>query len=66
MQEKSCTFCQEAYGTSMHDIEIPAQNQHAHNGAPGSPIEQNCHFYPSTLLNKIDVLIMKIMIICTE
>ena len=50
----------------MHDIEIPAQKQHAHNGAPGSPIEQKCHFFPSTLLNKIDVLIMKITFNCTE
>ena len=36
----------------MHDIEIPAQKQHAHNGATASPIEQKCHFFPSTLLNK--------------
>ena len=27
-----------------------------------SPIEQKCHFFPSTLLNKTDVLIMKITI----
>ena len=39
----------------MHDIEIPAQKRHAHNGAPGSPIEQKCHFCPSALLNKTDV-----------
>ena len=38
----------------MHDIEIPAQKQHAHNGAPGSPIEQKCHFFLSTLLNKTE------------
>ena len=43
----------------MHDIEIPAQKQHAHNGAPCNPIEQKCHFFPSTLLNKTDVLIVK-------
>ena len=29
----------------MHDIEMPAQKQHAHNGAPGSPIEQKWHFF---------------------
>ena len=29
----------------MHDFEIPAQKRHAHNGAPGSPIEQKCHFF---------------------
>ena len=42
--------------------------QYAHNGAPGSGslIEQKCHFFPSILLNKTDVLIMKIMINCTE
>ena len=50
----------------MHDIEIPAQKQHAHNGAPGSPIEKKCHFFPRTQLNKSNVLIMKIMINCTE
>ena len=48
----------------MHDIEIPAQKQHAHNGAPGSPIEQNAIFFHSTLRNKTDVLIMKIMRNC--
>ena len=42
----------------MQDIGIPAQKQHTHNGPPGSPIEQKCHFFPSTLLNKTDVLIM--------
>ena len=32
-------------GALMHGIEIPAQKQHAHNGAPGNPIEQRCHFF---------------------
>ena len=48
------------HSLSMHDIDIPAQNQHAHNGAPCSPIERRCHFFPSTLLKKKnDVLIIK-------
>ena len=38
----------------MHDIEMPTQKQHAQNGAPCSPIEQKCHFFPSTLLNKTE------------
>ena len=29
----------------MHDIEIMAQKQHAHNGEPGSPIEQKRHLF---------------------
>ena len=54
------------YGASMHDVEIPAQKEHAHNGAPCSPTEQKCHFFPSTQLNKTDVLNMKITINCKE
>ena len=35
--------------------------------APGSPIEQKCHFFfSSTLLNKTDVLIIQIIINCKE
>ena len=29
----------------MHDIEIPAQKQHAHNATPGGSIEQKCHYF---------------------
>ena len=45
----------------MHDIEIPAQKQHAHNGARlVPPLEETFHFFLSTLqLNKTDVLIIK-------
>ena len=31
-----------------------------------APLEQKCHFFPSTLLNKIDVLIINIIINCGE
>ena len=45
----------------MPDIETPAQKQHTHNEAPCRPIEEKCYtFFPSTLFNKADVLIMKI------
>ena len=48
-----CTFCQKAYGASMHGIEIPAHYTACTHGAPGSPIEQKQqHFFPSTLLNQ--------------
>ena len=50
------------YGASIHDIAIPAQKQHVHNGAPCSPIEQSATFFSSTLLNKPDILTMKIII----
>ena len=39
---------------SEHDIEIPAQKQHAHNGAPGSPIKQKCHFFQALSSKKLD------------
>ena len=53
---------------STNDIEILAQKQHTHNEAPCRPIEEKCHFFPSTLFNKTDVLIMKIGLIlnCKE
>ena len=58
-RKKIALYVNRAYGASMHDIEIPAQKQHAHNGVPCSPIEQKCHFFPSILLNKTDVLMGK-------
>ena len=44
----------------MHDIEILAQKQHAHNGAPGRHIEHKVPLFSIKRLNKTDVLIMKI------
>ena len=36
------------------------KTQHTHNEAPRLPVEEKRHFYASTLLNKTDVLIVKI------
>ena len=38
------------------------KQQYAHNEAPCSPIEQKCHFFPSTLRNKTELLVIKIKI----
>ena len=54
----------------IHDIEINVQvctkRACTQWSALCSPVEQKCYFFPSTLLNKTDVLIMKITINCKE
>ena len=50
---------------SMHDIEIPAQRQHAHNGAPCRPIIK-VPLFSKHPAKKTDVLIMKITMTCNE
>ena len=60
VQEKSfVTFCQYAYGASMHDNEITAQNSMHTVGRPWSAIGQKYYFFPSTQLNKTYVSIIK-------
>ena len=65
-RKKVALFVNRPMALQWMTLKYQHKKQHAHNEAPWSPIEQKCHFFPSSLLNKTDVLIMKITINCKE
>ena len=52
-KKKGCTFCQQAYGDSMHDIEIPAQNSMHTMERLVAPLNKSATFFQAPCSTKL-------------